>query len=106
MCKNKNPWTFVQEFTKGEHTERRERIVCEGRSPSTGAMEHVGPCRVLFQYPISTSYCKISLSLEANCLIALKFGRHIGTTAADVLVKFQSDTINLNYQSRDLEIWR
>ena len=31
-----------------------------------------------------------------NCRIALKFDRHIGSTAAEVPVKFQSDRIILN----------
>ena len=31
-----------------------------------------------------------------NCRIALQFDRHIGSTVAEVLVKFQSDGTNLN----------
>ena len=55
------------------------------------------------QGPISisdkTPHSKISQSLEAakfvfrNCPIALKFDRHLGSRAAEVPVKFQSDAI-------------
>ena len=44
-----------------------------------------------------------------NCRIALKFVRHIGSTAAEVPVKFQSDTTILNTNlaaSRFCEILR
>ena len=49
---------------------------------------------------IKRLFCKISQSLEAarfvfrivqNCTINLKFDRHIGSTAPDMPVKFQSD---------------
>ena len=36
-------------------------------------------------------------------MIALKFDRHLGSSTAEVLVKFQSDTINFNYQSHGFE---
>ena len=57
------------------------------------------------QGPVSisdkTSYCEISQSLEAqgqvqNVRIALKFGRHISSSAAEVPAKFQSDWTILN----------
>ena len=62
-----------------------------------------------------TSYCQISWSLrspEIICFddgIALKFDRHIGSTAADVPDKFQSDwkSLNLNLTASRLhEIFR
>ena len=53
----------------------------------------------LGRHPVSisekTTYRKISWSLEAARFvfrIALKFDRHFGSIAADVPVKFQSDT--------------
>ena len=42
-----------------------------------------------------TSFRKISYSLEAT-RVALKFDRHIGSTAVEVPVKFQSDRTILN----------
>ena len=47
------------------------------------------------------SYRKISWSLDDN--VALKFDRHLGSTAADVPVKFQSDCKSLN---TNLAPWR
>ena len=56
----------------------------------------------------TTSYPKISWSLEAARLvvwiIALKFNRHIGSSAAEVSAKFQSDRIlNTNITASGLD---
>ena len=53
-----------------------------------------------------TSYRQISWSLEAvrlcyNDRIDLTFGRHLGSAAAEVPVKFQSDRESLNLRLRD-----
>ena len=68
----------------------------------------------LYSLSGKTSYRKISWSLEAarfglNFPIALKFGRYLGSAAAELSVKFQSDTTIATSNlaaSRLHEIWR
>ena len=52
-------------------------------------------CMVFFHYTLYV-LCSVCSVYVWNCLIALKFDRHIGSTAAEVPVKFQSDRTILN----------
>ena len=63
-----------------------------------------------FSISDKTPHCKISWSLEAARLvvemITLKFDRHIGSSAAEVAVKFQSDRTILHTKSHGFETSR
>ena len=72
-------------------------IIPEYTIDTTSALVQI-MTRPLFQYPITRLLAK-SRSREIfmqNCTTLLKFDRHLGSSAADVPAKFQSDVMTTN----------